>query len=109
VITSALAIANDAVDEPNEWFQLRVTPSGAASAVPVQGIWIYDDDPGPYGLRATLDASGADATSGDAPAAPTPSTTAPPIRKADIGRFRVGGRTTYPTTSLTWTPGTARP
>ncbi len=107
---AAIAHYNDPTDEPNEWLQFRVTPSGAASAVPLQGIWIYDDDPGPNGLRATgsmssASVSGADTAVAATPVPPTGSRRAAPTV---LGQLRLDGRQTYPATALTWTAGTPR-
>lgn len=53
VVASAIAIVNDAVDEPLETFTLNIsTALPAVSAVPTLTIGIFDDDPGPNGLAA---------------------------------------------------------
>jgi hypothetical protein len=39
----SVLLGNDGAAEADEWFQFRIAPA-AASAVPVQLVWIYDDD-----------------------------------------------------------------
>jgi YD repeat-containing protein len=109
VFSVALAIGNDPTDEPNEWFQFRLTPSGATSVVPLQGIWIYDDDPGAFGLRATVDSADAVSSSSSGESIAPPTDQVKPATKADLGRFRAERRRTDSTTTMTWTAGAPRP
>jgi hypothetical protein len=60
----SVLLANDGWAEADEWFQFRIAPA-AASVVPVQLVWIADDDrvgARSYSSASTLTASGSDAT-----------------------------------------------
>lgn len=111
VISAPILIGNDPTDEPNEWFQFRITPSASAtSMVPLQGDWIYDDDPGPFGAAArrldSLRADGQSAsgiTMANPPAPATPQAAA--IAPAQGGTWTVGERRVDTPQALTWTVG----
>ena len=60
----SVLLGNDGAAEADEWFQFRIAPA-AASAVPVQLVWIYDDDRAgarSFSSAGTLTASGGSAT-----------------------------------------------
>lgn len=96
VIASAIAIVNDAVDEPAETFTLNIsTAAPGTSAVPTQTIVIQDDDPGPFGFAASSD--------GDAEAGAGARKTSTPVgRAAPIGEWTRQGPEAPSTQPLTW-------
>ena len=60
----SVLLGNDSQPEADEWFQFRIAPA-AASAVPVQLVWIYDDDRAgarSFSAAGAMTASGGDAT-----------------------------------------------
>jgi hypothetical protein len=62
--SASVLLGNDGWAEADEWFQFRIAPA-AASVVPVQLVWIADDDRAgarSYSSAGTLTASGSDAT-----------------------------------------------
>jgi hypothetical protein len=61
----SVLLGNDGAAEADEWFQFRIAPA-AASAVPVQLVWIYDDDRA--GARSFTAAGAMTAGGGDATA-----------------------------------------
>ena len=60
----SVLLGNDGAAEADEWFQFRIAPA-AASAVPVQLVWIYDDDRAgarSFSAAGAMTASGGDTT-----------------------------------------------
>ncbi len=60
----SVLLGNDGAAEADEWFPFRMAPA-AASAVPVQLVWIYDDDRAgarSFSAAGAMTAGGGDAT-----------------------------------------------